>query len=221
MSANDQSITAPLLQGSDDGLTFTTIAGTVFTPLTANKVTISVPTTVTHRYLRLKQQGGNGGTSAWWAIPEFSLTCSTNGTSAAPPADAATTKANWKILTPNSACNPSEAAKMQDADNVTAWQSVGKPGVNYWVRVDLGIATALTNVNMKAPNATDFPATLKLQTSTDDITYTDAKVGVAGATDTKFVLDAAKTVRFFRIVSTADAATDSWWSISDISINVP
>jgi hypothetical protein len=204
------------LQASDDGTTFTAITGAVVGVLTAHKITVTIPSDVPHRYLKVLQQGVGTG---WWAIPEVNLTCTTNGTPAALSPDAVTTRANWKVLTPNSPCT-TDIAKVLDGDTATQWQSVGKPGIGYWIRVDLGTPTAITNVDIKA-SGTDFPAGVKLQVSSDDITYTDVKTGVVGAADTKIVLDAAVTKRFFRVVSTADTAGTKWWSINELDINVP
>ncbi len=212
----DISASPVVLQASDDGVAFTNIAGAVTGLLTAHKVTVSVPSGVTHRYLKLLQQGTS---NSWWAVPEVNLTCTTNGTKTAPPADAVTTRPNWKILTPNAACN-TDLPKMLDSMSGTQWQSGGKPGVGYWIRVDLGAATLINNVDLKS-SGTDFPATLKLQLSTDDVTYTDVKTGVVGAVDTKIVLDTPQTARFFRVVSQTDSAGTAWWSVNELDINVP
>ena len=215
----DASLMPVVLQASDNGTDFANIVGATTSPITNHKFTVTVPGGVTHRYLKLLQQGAGGN---WWAVPEINLTCSGNGTAIAPPPDAVTPRANWKILTPNSVCgddNRALVASMLDNNATTTWQSIGKPGVNYWIRVDLGTPTALTNVDITHKTG-DFPPTMKLQTSVDDITYVDVKTGIAGAVDTKIVFDAPVTTRFFRIVSTADTA-GAWWSISELDINVP
>ena len=168
--------------------------------------------------MKLLQQGTSG---SWWSLPEVNLTCTSNGTPAAPSANAVTPRANWKILTPNSACSDVNVATMLDDDLNTQWQSVGVPGVGYWLRVDLGSPILLTNVDFKEKGPSDFPVTVKLQTSVDDITYVDVKAGVAGAADTKIVLDAPVTTRFFRIVTEANTASGQWWSIGELNVNVP
>ena len=214
----DASTMPMALQGSDDGVTFTNITDAVTNTITNHKVTIDVPPGVTHRYLKLLQKGTSG---SWWALPEVDITCTTNGTPAAPPADAVTTRANWKILTPNSACSDVNVGAMLDSNLDTQWQSVGVPGVGYWLRVDLGGPTLVNNVDFKIKAGADFPVTVKLQTSTDDITYVDVKTGVPGAIDTKIVLDAPVTTRFFRIVTEADTTGGAWWSIGELDVNVP
>ncbi|HEY1537553.1 MAG TPA: discoidin domain-containing protein, partial [Polyangiaceae bacterium] len=206
------------LQGSDDGVTFTDITGVISGTLVANKLTITVPTTTTHRFLKLLQVGTSG---SWWAIPELGITCGA-GTPAAPPADAGTAsdRAQWKILTPNSLCAASGAiTNMIDADTTTGWQSLGRPGVGYWIRVDLGTTAALKGVHLKNQGA-DFPASVKVQVSSDDINYVDAITGVTGALDMDMVFAATKNARFFRILSEVDNAAGHWWTVTDLNIDL-
>ena len=202
---------------SDNGTDFTAVAGATATALINHQETITVPSDVTHRYLKVTQTG----TANWWAIPEVNLTCVGNGTPATPTADAVTARADWKIVTPNSTGN-TDVTKMVDADATTGWQSGGKPGVGYWFRVDLGSSMTLSNVDFKVPtgNTTDFPAKVKLQVSTDDITFVDAKTGVTGAAETKIVLDTPQAVRYFRVITEADTAATAWWTIGDLNVNV-
>jgi hypothetical protein len=207
------------LQGSDDGVTFTDITGVISGTLLANKLTITVPTTTTHRFLKLLQIGSSG---SWWAIPELGITCGA-GTPAAPPADAGTAsdRSQWKIFTPNSQCAVSGAASnMIDADTASFWQSVGRPGVGYWIRVDLGTTAALKGVHLKNQGPDDFPASVKVQVSSDDINYVDAITGVTGAVDMDMIFAATKNARFFRILSEADNAAGHWWTVTDLNIDL-
>jgi hypothetical protein len=207
------------LQGSDDGVTFTDITGVISGALVANKLTITVPGTATHRFLKLLQIGIS---TSWWAIPELSITCGA-GTPAAPPADAGTAsnRSQWKILTPNSQCAANgPVTNMIDVDPAipTVWQSSGRPGVGYWIRVDLGTTAALKGVHLKNQGG-DFPPSVKVQVSSDDINYVDAITGVTGALDMDIVFAATKNARFFRILSEADTA-GAWWTVTDLNIDL-
>jgi hypothetical protein len=205
------------LQGSDDGVTFTDITGVISGALVAHTLTIPVPTTATHRFIKLLQVGTS---TSWWAIPELDITCGA-GTPAAPPADAGTAsdRTQWHILTPNSACPANgPASNMIDANAASAWQSSGRPGVGYWIRVDLGTTAALKGVHLKN-QGTDFPPSVKVQVSSDDITYVDAITGVAGQLDMDMVFAATQNARFFRILSEVNTA-GAWWTVTDLNIDL-
>ena len=205
------------LQGSDDGVTFTDITGPISGALVANKLTITVPATATHRFLKLLQLGTSG---SWWAIPELNITCGA-GTPAQHHADAGTAsdRTQWQILTPNSACPANgPASNMIDANAASAWQSVGRPGVGYWIRVDLGTTAALKGVHLKNQGS-DFPPSVKVQVSSDDITYVDAITGVTGNVDMDMVFPATQNARFFRILSEVDT-TGAWWTVTDLNIDL-
>jgi hypothetical protein len=66
---------------------------------------------------------------------------------------------------------------------------------------------------------TDFPPSVKVQVSSDDITYVDAISGVTGTADMDMVFAATQNARFFRIVSEANTA-GAWWSVSDLNIDL-
>ena len=205
------------LQGSDDGTTWTDIVATIAGDLDAsNKLVIPVPTTSTHRYLKVIELSSSG---SWWALPELTVACTGNGTPATATADAGTAsnRAQWKLLTPNIDCAAGDGlAAMIDADGGTKWQSGNDPGTGYWIHVDMGTTATLKGVHLTAPAAsTDFPPGLKVQVSTDDLTWTDAITGVTGAVDVDMVFPTPQTARYFRVVSTAGTG-GSWWSVANL-----
>ncbi len=206
------------VQGSADGVTFTDIVTGVSGALTANKLTLSLPGTTGYRFIKLLQVGSSG---AWWAIPEIDISCSA-GTQATVPADVgvATNRAQWKITTPNSSCpTTGPVGNMVDADAaVSDWQSGGRPGVGYWIHVDMGATAALKGVHIQH-KAGDFPPTLRVQVSTDGVHYTNAAVAVTGGADLNVAFASTQTARFFRVVSEADTA-NAWWSVTNLDITL-
>lgn len=205
------------VQGSNDGLAFTDITGQLSGALVDNKLVIPLTGDTHYRFIKLLQQGTSG---SWWAVPELNITCG-GGTQAEVPADTgvATDRSQWKLSTPNAPCTTNGVVgNMVDESPTSEWQSVGKPGVGYWIHVDMGAKAALTGVHL-SHRGTDYPPKLKVQVSNDDVHFTDAATNVTGQADLPIPFTAVQNVRFFRIVSEQDTATQ-WWTVTDLDIDI-
>jgi hypothetical protein len=112
-------------------------------------------------------------------------------------------------------------AHMVDGNLSERWAS-GKPqSGDEWIQIDFGATVALSSVTLAAGTATnDYPRTYALRASATAQDFTapilasgDGKVG-----DNTITLVKAATGRYLTIEQTANAVSETWWSISELMV---
>jgi hypothetical protein len=162
----------------------------------------------TVRYLRIKLTGAN---AEWWAISEISVW----GTAAA----GATrfSRGPWSASASHTD-GGSPASNAIDSDLTTRWTSGLYQANGHWFKVNLGSTLTFTAISMDSYSSTsDYPRTITIAVSTDDMTYTTVTSGVTQAKEYSFHSFSAQTARYIRITQTGSAG-GNWWSLHDFNV---
>lgn len=111
---------------------------------------------------------------------------------------------------------PVEAINLNSGRHWTNGENQRADGTQ-WFQVD--VATTLKvgriTISTRADRTTDFPTSLRIQTSTNGTTWTTAATAL-GAASMTVTLPAAPTVRYIRMAPVA--ARSHWWSIDELNI---
>ncbi len=174
------------VQGSTDGSTWTTLAGSAnytFDPSTGNTVTISLPSAVSERYLRLNFTANTG----WPAgqVSEFEIfPGGAGGSGSGGGGGGGSTNLALNQLTSASGYTQTYVpGNATDGNTSTYWESTNN-AFPQWLQVDLGSAKSFSRIVLDLPPATSWSTrtqTLSVQGSTDGSSFSTI-VGSAGYT---------------------------------------
>ncbi|MFI6079830.1 CARDB domain-containing protein [Streptomyces sp. NPDC051217] len=149
------------VQGSTDGNTYSTLSasqGRLFTPASANTVTIDFPSTGV-RYVRLNITGNTGWPAA--QISEFGIFGPAGEDPDPDPGDDGTDLARGKAIEASSTIHTFVAANANDNNVNTYWESAGHPSN---LTVKLGAEADITSVVVKLnPDSAWGPRTQNIQ----------------------------------------------------------
>jgi hypothetical protein len=160
------------VQGSTDGSTWTTLAGSAnytFDPSTGNTVTISLPSAVSERYLRLNFTANTG----WPAgqVSEFEIfPGGAGGSGSGGGGSGGSTNLALNQLTSASGYTQTYVpGNATDGNTSTYWESTNN-SFPQWLQVDLGAAKSFSRIVLDLPPASSWSTrtqTLSVQGSTD------------------------------------------------------
>ena len=158
------------VQGSTDGSTWTTLAGSAnytFDPSTGNTVTISLPSAVSERYLRLNFTANTG----WPAgqVSEFEIFPGGAGGSGSGGGGGSTNLALNQLTSASGYTQTYVPGNATDGNTSTYWESTNN-SFPQWLQVDLGAAKSFSRIVLDLPPATSWSTrtqTLSVQGSTD------------------------------------------------------
>jgi len=164
------------VQGSTDGSTWTTLAGSAnytFDPSTGNTVTISLPSAVSERYLRLNFTANTG----WPAgqVSEFEIfPGGAGGSGSGGGGGGGSTNLALNQLTSASGYTQTYVpGNATDGNTSTYWESSNN-SFPQWLQVDLGAAKSFSRIVLDLPPATSWSTrtqTLSVQGSTDGSSF--------------------------------------------------
>ncbi|MFI5757814.1 discoidin domain-containing protein [Streptomyces sp. NPDC051569] len=188
------------LQGSADGTSFETLKSSAtytFSKGAGNKVAISFPATKA-RFVRATITKNSAGKKAQLSELEVhtALAASTN-------------LALGKTLTASSFTDVYPAAKANDGDKGSYWESQNN-AFPQWIQADLGSSVAINQVVLKLPDGWGSRAqTLKVQGSTNNSDFTDLTASKAYTFDpatgnTVTISLNSTTTRYVRVAITAN-----------------
>jgi hypothetical protein len=192
--------------GSTDGTAFTPLAGSasyVFTPSSANTVTIAVSGTA--RYVRVTVTANSG-----WPAAQLSE-LQVFGTGGATPPPTNPNLARGMATAESSHVQTYASGNAVDGDAATYWESANN-AFPQWVQVDLGAAAAIGRLVLKLPPPNSWATrtqTLSVATSTDGSSFT-TRVNSTGYTfnpasgNTVTITFAAVSARFVRLTITGN-----------------
>ena len=155
------------VQGSTDGSTWTTLAGSAnytFDPSTGNTVTISLPSAVSERYLRLNFTANTG----WPAgqVSEFEIFPGGAGGSGG---GGSTNLALNQLTSASGYTQTYVPGNATDGNTSTYWESTNS-AFPQWLQVDLGAAKSFSRIVLDLPPSSSWSTrtqTLSVQGSTD------------------------------------------------------
>jgi F5/8 type C domain/Pectate lyase superfamily protein/Abnormal spindle-like microcephaly-assoc'd, ASPM-SPD-2-Hydin len=163
------------VQGSTNGSTWTTLAGSAnytFDPSTGNTVTISLPSAVSERYLRLNFTANTG----WPAgqVSEFEIFPGGAGGSGSGGGGGGSTNLALNQLTSASGYTQTYVpGNATDGNTSTYWESTNS-AFPQWLQVDLGAAKSFSRIVLDLPPASSWSTrtqTLSVQGSTDGSSF--------------------------------------------------
>ena len=158
------------VQGSTDGSTWTTLAGSAnytFDPSTGNTVTISLPSAVSERYLRLNFTANTG----WPAgqVSEFEIFPGGAGGSGSGGGGGSTNLALNQLTSASGYTQTYVPGNATDGNTSSYWESTNS-AFPQWLQVDLGAAKSFSRIVLDLPPASSWSTrtqTLSVQGSTD------------------------------------------------------
>ena len=162
------------VQGSTDGSTWTTLAGSAnytFDPSTGNTVTISLPSAVSERYLRLNFTANTG----WPAgqVSEFEIFPGGAGGSGSGGGGGSTNLALNQLTSASGYTQTYVPGNATDGNTSTYWESTNN-SFPQWLQVDLGAAKSFSRIVLDLPPASSWSTrtqTLSVQGSTDGSSF--------------------------------------------------
>jgi hypothetical protein len=164
------------VQGSTDGSTWATLAGSAnytFDPSTGNTVTISLPSAVSERYLRLNFTANTG----WPAgqVSEFEIFPGGAGGSGGGGGGGggSTNLARSQLTSASGYTQTYVPGNATDGNTSTYWESTNN-SFPQWLQVDLGAAKSFSRIVLDLPPASSWSTrtqTLSVQGSTDGSSF--------------------------------------------------
>jgi hypothetical protein len=208
------------VQGSTDGSTWTTLAGSAnytFNPSTGNTVTISLPSAVSERYLRLNFTANTG----WPAgqVSEFEIFPGGAGGSGS-GGGGSTNLALNQLTSASGYTQTYVPGNATDGNTSTYWESTNS-AFPQWLQVDLGAAKSFSRIVLDLPPASSWSTrtqTLSVQGSTDGSSFSTI-VGSANYTfnpstgNTVTITFPSASYRYVRLNITANTG----WPAGQIS----
>ena len=163
------------VQGSTDGSTWTTLAGSAnytFDPSTGNTVTISLPSAVSERYLRLNFTANTG----WPAgqVSEFEIFPGGAGGSGGGGSGGSTNLALNQLTSASGYTQGYVPGNATDGNASTYWESTDN-AFPQWLQVNLGSTQSFSRIVLDLPPSASWATrtqTLSVQGSTDGSTWT-------------------------------------------------
>ena len=158
------------VQGSTDGSTWTTLAGSAdytFDPSTGNTVTISLPSAVSERYLRLNFTANTG----WPAgqVSEFEIFPGGAGGSGGGGGGGSTNLALNQLTSASGYTQTYVPGNATDGNTSTYWESTNS-AFPQWLQVNLGAAKSFSRIVLDLPPSSSWSTrtqTLSVQGSID------------------------------------------------------
>jgi F5/8 type C domain len=186
---------------SANGTSFTSV-GAVAAVAATTLITVNF-TAMQGRYLRIQQTATS---NVYWSINELRVACTVPGPTGTDPFD----PANWTAkATPAGPAAQTADKAIDVAGAATRW-ATGTDEVGGEV-FTLDVGSVITASQLWLDNQNDFPATYKLEVSTNGTTFTQVTTGAGAAITTKIVFPAPQSARYFRVTQTGTSNT--WWSI--------
>ena len=144
------------VQGSTDGSTWTTLVGSAnytFDPSTGNTVTISLPSAVSERYLRLNFTANTG----WPAgqVSEFEIFPGGAGGSGSGGGGGSTNLALNQLTSASGYTQGYVPGNAADGDASTYWESTNN-AFPQWLQVDLGAAKSFSRIVLDLPPSSSW-----------------------------------------------------------------
>ena len=144
------------VQGSTDGSTWTTLVGSAnytFDPSTGNTVTISLPSAVSERYLRLNFTANTG----WPAgqVSEFEIFPGGAGGSGSGGGGGSTNLALNQLTSASGYTQGYVPGNATDGDASTYWESTNN-AFPQWLQVDLGAAKSFSRIVLDLPPSSSW-----------------------------------------------------------------
>jgi hypothetical protein len=209
--------------GSTDGNSWTTLvpsAGYTFNPATGNAVTISLPSAVSERYLRLNFTANTG----WPAgqVSEFEIFPGGAGGSSGGGGGGQTDLAIGRPVTASSSYQGYTAGNAVDGNTSTYWESADGAGYPQTLTVDLGSATSIGTVLLDLPPAIAWATrtqTLSILGSSDGTTFSQIAAPAsytfnpATGNTVTITLPAGTSARYVRLSFTANTG----WNAAQLS----
>jgi hypothetical protein len=207
------------VQDSTDGSTWTTLVGSAnytFDPSTGNTVTISLPSAVSERYLRLNFTANTG----WPAgqVSEFEIF--PGGAGGGGGGGGSTNLALNQLASASAYIQTYTPGNATDGNTSTYWESANN-AFPQWLQVDLGATKSFSRIVLDLPPASSWSTrtqTLSVQGSTGGSTFTTI-VGSAGYTfnpsagNTVTITFNAASARYVRLNFTANTG----WPAGQVS----
>jgi hypothetical protein len=188
------------VQGSPDGVSFTTLvgsAGRVFDPANGNTVTINFGAATT-RFVRMNVTANTGWPAA--QLAEFQVFGA---------GSSSTNLAQGRTMSASSSVAPYLAGNANDGNQASYWESANN-AFPQWLQVDLGVAVGVNRLILKLPTGWGSRTqTLTVQGSGDGATFTtlvaSAGYGFNPASGNAVTITfGAATTRFVRLTFTAN-----------------
>lgn len=165
------------------------------------------------------------GDKVWTGADYLTKNGGTGGGTTPPPTDPPPTaggaypRAAWVATAYRSASGvegPVEAINTNFGRHWTNGEVTRADGTQ-WYQLDMGVSQKVGRITLttRSDRTTDYPATLRVQTSTNGTTWTSAAT-VAGSANMTVTLPAAPTVRYIRMAPVA--ARGHWWSIDELNV---
>ena len=209
------------VQGSTDGSTWATLAGSAnytFDPSTGNTVTISLPSAVSERYLRLNFTANTG----WPAgqVSEFEIFPGGAGGGGGGGGGGSTNLALNQLTSASGYTQTYVPGNATDGNTSTYWESTNS-AFPQWLQVDLGAAKSFSKIVLDLPPASSWSTrtqTLSVQGSTDGSSFSTI-VASAGYTfnpstgNTVTITFPSTSARYVRLNFTANTG----WPAGQVS----
>lgn len=151
---------------------------------------------------------------------QLTKTGSTGGGTTPPPTTGgAYPRAGWVATayrSNSSVEQPVEAINTNFGRHWTNGEVTNSTG-NQWYQLDMGAAQKVSRITLttRSDRTTDYPATMRVQTSTNGTTWTTVAT-VTGSANMSVSLPAAPVVRYIRMAPTV--ARGHWWSIDELNV---
>lgn len=168
--------------------------------------TISVPTPIKARYLKITQTGTTTGT--WWSFNEINIY-------GQPAKDLDRTGWIYSASVSGATSPPTNAG---DSNISTRWTTGVVQANGQWFTVDLGSANLLTEINLDAGSSgNDYPRGYQVHVSNDGTNWGTPIVTGAGTSAVTAIPLNSITARYIRITQTG-SSPGNYWSIHEIKV---
>ncbi|HXI57490.1 MAG TPA: discoidin domain-containing protein, partial [Polyangia bacterium] len=189
---------------SNDNSTFTTVT----TGSASVNITNSIFAAQTARYIKISSNATACGGGSWWGIAEFRVFT---------PTQATQLSRNGWTATASNTDGASPLGNSIDGNLATRWGSGLAQANGQWFKVDMTQSLTISAIVMDSyTNTNDYPSAWKLETSTDNSTFTTVAATQVPAGEYVAYQFAPRTARYVRITQTGSAT--NWWSIAEFIV---
>ncbi|MEA2696950.1 MAG: hypothetical protein QOI66_1221 [Myxococcales bacterium] len=180
---------------------------TITTSSSSTNLTNVIFAAQTARYIKISSNSTSG--SNWWGIAEFRAFTPTQTTQLA--------RNGWVV----SALNTDGASPVGNAiDNNTGtrWATGVGQSNGLWFEVDMTQSLSIDAITMDAyNNLGDYPNAWKLETSTDNSSWSTVTSNRTGSAEYINYQFAVRTARYVRVTQTGTNGSN-WWSIAEFNV---
>lgn len=209
-----------IVSGSNDGISFTTLAGGAGSQAA---VDIVLPELVSYQYLRIEQTGTSGFN--WWSIGEINLY---NPDDVSPPLTnlIPLDRSGWSLSSSvnNSQTGPTNLPEAIDGNPATRWATRTPQAAGQTLRVDFGDSYLFSEIVLETNgNPNDYPRGYTVRGSRDGANYTNliTETNNTNAPVTMIQLNHAVNYRSIEIEQINNPGVGNWWSIHEMNVNAP